>query len=33
MNDRARQVVKIYKQNKDHRDIAWYCTIFLLGRY
>lgn len=33
MNDRVRQVIKIYKQNKKCKDVTWYCTIFLLGRY
>lgn len=31
MNDRTRQVIKIYKQNKN-KDVRLYCTIFLLGR-
>ena len=33
MNDRAKQVVKIYKQNKKHKDVVLYCNIFFLGRF
>nr|DAU49996.1 MAG TPA: hypothetical protein [Caudoviricetes sp.] len=32
MNDRSRQVVKIYNRNKHNKDIVLYCNIFFLGR-
>ena len=31
MNDRTRQIMKLYKRTKN-KDVKLYCTIFLLGR-